>query len=328
MLVAALDEPDGFLRFKVIAALERLRRSDAPLAFPKERLETEALREGAHFFNYLSLHSNLFGRKSIESDLLSRTLDQKMERTRDRVYRLLALIYPWRDIGAAQWTLAHGDARSRASASEYLDNILTGQLRKRIMPVLEDLPADERVRRGNVLLKTRPRDQEYTLLHLINDDDQVVAAVAIDVVRQHQMWTLGDDIEHVLAHGTPTVLRLQTASGLGRAHADRSTPRALARATHRGNRLAARCRSLRRSAWTAVQAGQRVATVRHQPGTVLLRRGRAETIHVLIDGRVTSKRDEVVPGNDRSPRDARVVHALGRRRAEHHRTSTQPSRWR
>ncbi len=28
----------------------------------------------------------------------------------------------------------------------------------------------------------------------------MIAAVAIDVVRQNQMWTLGDDIEHVLAH--------------------------------------------------------------------------------------------------------------------------------
>src|SRR4029079_11033928 len=128
VLVAALEEPDGFMRYKVIAALERLRRTDLPLSFPKDTLEAQALREGSHFFNYLSLHANLFGRQSLESDLLSKTLEQKMERTRDRVYRLLALIYPWRDIGAARWTLAHGDPRSRASASEYLDNILTGQL--------------------------------------------------------------------------------------------------------------------------------------------------------------------------------------------------------
>ena len=88
----------------------------------------------------------------------------------------------------------------RASASEYLDNILTGQLRKYLMPILEELPLDEKVRRGNVLLKTRPRDVEETLLQLINDDDQVVAAAAIDVVRQQKLWALADDIEHVLAH--------------------------------------------------------------------------------------------------------------------------------
>ena len=207
VLVAALDEPDGFLRYKVIAALDRLRRTDMPLSFPRETLEIHALREGMHFFNYLSLFSNLLSAKSLQSqDLLTKTLEQKMERTKDRMYRLLSLIYPWRDIGAAQWTLAHGDARSRASASEYLDNILTGQVRKRLMPVLEDLPLEERVKRGNMLLKTRPRDLEETLLHLINDDDQVVAAVAIDVVRQNRLWTLGDDIEHVLAHRQPSPL--------------------------------------------------------------------------------------------------------------------------
>ena len=46
------------------------------------------------------------------------------------------------------------------------------------MPALEDLPRDEKVRRGNVLLKTRPRDVEETLLQLINDEDEVVAAAA------------------------------------------------------------------------------------------------------------------------------------------------------
>ena len=63
-------------------------------------------------------------------------------------------------IAAARWTLHHGDTRSRAGALEYLDNILTGQLRKQIMPVIEEMPLAEKVRRGNVLLKTRPRDTE------------------------------------------------------------------------------------------------------------------------------------------------------------------------
>ena len=91
-------------------------------------------------------------------------------------------------------------ARGRASASEYLDNILSSPLRKQVLPVLEDMPRDERVRRGNALLKTRPRDVEETLLQLINDDDPVTAAMAIDVVREQKMWSLADDVEHVLAH--------------------------------------------------------------------------------------------------------------------------------
>jgi len=204
VLGGALNDPDGFLRYKVIAALDRLRRTDAPLTFPKEKIEALIIREGNQFFNCLTLGDNLLNSKQVPRDsLLASAITQKMDRARDRVYRLLALIYPWRDIAAAEWTMLHGESRARASASEYLDNVLTGQLRKRIMPVIEDLPRDEKVRRGNVLLKTRPRDLEETLLQLINDEDQVIAATAIELVRELKLWTLGDDVEHVLAFRDP-----------------------------------------------------------------------------------------------------------------------------
>jgi len=318
VLVAALDEPDGFLRYKVIAALDRLRRTDMPLAFPRETLEIHALREGMHFFNYLSLFSNLLSAKSLQSqDLLTKTLEQKMERTKDRMYRLLSLIYPWRDIGAAQWTLAHGDARSRASASEYLDNILTGQVRKRLMPVLEDLPLEERVKRGNMLLKTRPRDLEETLLHLINDDDQVVAAVAIDVVRQNRLWTLGDDIEHVLAHrDVHDWYVFETASW---ALAERRMPadrrRELWLEPLPASEIAGRIRALALFGSVSVDELFRMAStarqVRHQSGTVLLQEGiTPDTIHVLLDGHVVESGTTARPGTINAPSSFGFAQAL------------------
>ncbi|MCA1561286.1 MAG: HEAT repeat domain-containing protein, partial [Acidobacteria bacterium] len=147
VLAAALDEPDGFLRYKVVAALERLRRDAEGLTFPRDTVERLTRAEGRQYFNYLSLRYNLLSRSGLPTDsLLARSLDQKLERTTDRIFRLLGLAYPWRDIGAARWTLQHGDPRSRASALEYLDNILSAPLRKQILPVLEELP-DDRCRR-------------------------------------------------------------------------------------------------------------------------------------------------------------------------------------
>src|SRR3954466_7914013 len=315
--VAALEENDGFLRYKVIAALDRLRRTDAPLSFPRETLERHTLLQGMHYFNYLSLYSNLRTAKSQSHDLLSRTLEQKMERTTDRIYRLLSLIYPWRDIGAAQWTLSHGDPRSRASASEYLDNILTGQLRKRIMPVLEDLPLEERVKRGNVLLKTRPRDVEETLLHLINDDDQVVAAVAIDVVRQNKLWTLGDDIEHVLAHRDVRDWYVFEAASW--ALAERRMPEERRRALWveplPAAEIAGRLRALPLFASVSVDELFRMAStsrqVRHQPGTILVQEGVVpETIHVLLDGQVTESATTARPGSSDAPASVGFAQAL------------------
>ena len=77
---------------------------------------------------------------------------------------------------------------------------LGSQLRTRLMPLLEEMPLDDKVRRANLVLKTRPRNVEETLLHLINDDDKVVAAAAVDLNREKEVWGLTDDVEFVLEH--------------------------------------------------------------------------------------------------------------------------------
>jgi ATP/ADP translocase/HEAT repeat protein/CRP-like cAMP-binding protein len=313
VLIAALGDPDGFLRYKAVSALERMRRNSDSLTFAPEAIEKLSIAEGRSFFNNLSLHHNLFGQKQLsEESLLALALKQKTERSRDRIYRLLGLIYPWRDILAAQWTLSHGDPRSRANASEYLDNLLTGQVRKRLMPVLEDMPLEERVRRGNVLQKTRPRDVEETLLQLINDDDQVIAAAAIDLVRQQKLWSLADDIEHVLAHRDVRDWYVFEAASWALAEhrmpADRR--RELWLEPLPAAELASRLRDLPLFASVSVDELFRVAAtakqLRHESGTVLLQEGAVPTTtHFLLDGRVIGS------GRDGTPRSIQAPSALG-----------------
>ncbi|HEY8549744.1 MAG TPA: Npt1/Npt2 family nucleotide transporter [Vicinamibacterales bacterium] len=202
VLVRALDgERDGFLRFKLVSAIDRLRSERPELTFDPRPIQTLLMREGTRYYEYLSLHYNLYERARLPREgLLDEALAQKIERSRNRVFLLLGLLYPRQDIAAARWALEHGDGRARASASEYLDNVLDGNIRKRLMPMLEDLPVAERVRKGNAILNTRERDVEETLLRLINDEDEVVSAAAIDFAGRNRMLSLADDIEHVLAH--------------------------------------------------------------------------------------------------------------------------------
>ncbi len=61
-LVAALKDPDGFLRYKSVAALQTLRRSQDTLTFQDPQIEALALSESRRYFTYLSLYNNLFER--------------------------------------------------------------------------------------------------------------------------------------------------------------------------------------------------------------------------------------------------------------------------
>ena len=303
VLIAGLGDPDGFLRYKIIAALERLRRSDDSLVFDRAALEPLVVREGRRYLSALSLRHNLSTGAAVPADsLLAQALDQRLQRSKDRIYRLLSLLFPWKDIAAAQWTLASGEPRARASASEYLDNILSGELRKVTMAVVEEMPVDERVRRANVIQRTRPRNTEETLLELINDDDQVIAAAAIDVVRQQRLWTLAPDVEHVLAHRDVRDWYVfeEASWALAEQRMPAERRRELWLEPLPAAVLADRLRELALFRSVSVDELFRIASaarqVRHDPGTTLMTEGKtADAVHLLLDGRVTASSAQVTP---------------------------------
>ncbi len=201
ILIDTLSDPDSFLRYKAVSALEKLRRDRPGLAIRRAPIETLVLKEARGYFSHLTRHHNLFVRAPLDrGTLIERVLDEKMRRGVDRIYRLLTLLHPWKDVAAARWAIERGDAKTRSTAFEFLDNILVGELRLRLMPILEDLPLDEKVRRGNVWLRTRPREVDDTLLDLIHEDDQVVAATALLLVRDAGVWSLTDDIRYLMNH--------------------------------------------------------------------------------------------------------------------------------
>jgi CRP-like cAMP-binding protein len=177
------------------------------------------LRETSRYYLYLTLRYNIEQRDPhAAGSLIARALGDKLERTLDRIYRLLGLIYPWKDIDAARHFIALGDQRARAGALEYLDNLMTGVMRKRVMPILENTSLDEKIRHANSVLKTRPRDLEDTLAQLLHDDDPVIATAAIHFVQHRALWGLIDDLDYVLVHGSSTSYVVEAASGAVAAH--------------------------------------------------------------------------------------------------------------
>src|SRR5687768_4756142 len=58
-LIAALSDVDGFLRYKAIAAIEKLRRDHPEIAFPRPIVERLVVAETSRYYNYLTLQYNL-----------------------------------------------------------------------------------------------------------------------------------------------------------------------------------------------------------------------------------------------------------------------------
>ena len=295
LLVGHLDDQDGFLRYKVVAAMNHLHRVGPELAFSNDRVEAVVLTETRRFFAHITLRQALVDAEPVYSDtLLSRVLGEKTARAVDRVYRLLALLHPWRDIESVRWTIER-NASARGQAFEYLDNVLSQRVRRVVLPMMEDLPGPERARRGHELLGTRARDLEETLLALINDGDEIVAAAAIDLVGAQRLWNLADDVEHVLAHRPVDDWQVFQAASwtLASRRLTVSERREQWRESLPAIVLADRLGELSLFRWVEVDEICRLARsgrqARHEPGDALLAEGQfPDALHVLLDGTLTA----------------------------------------
>lgn len=228
-LAGSLDTPDRFLRYKVIVAIERLRRHHPSLAVPRTVIEALLMKESTRYCNVLSLGNNLLGHASAterarpedargleprdagraasrarRDTLLERALRELTERSLDRIYRLLGILHEVGDVAAARHAIDSGDPRRRARGLEYLDNVLPGNVRKRILPLIDETPLPAKVEHANRILGTRPRDVEDTLAQLVHDANPVIAATAIHFAAERVPGALTDDLQWVNTHRSAT----------------------------------------------------------------------------------------------------------------------------
>jgi CRP-like cAMP-binding protein/HEAT repeat protein len=293
-LISALDDVDGFLHYKAIAALGRIRRDRPEIVVNPVPVERHVQLEAARAFEALTLYANLFVSGGVRPTcLLARAIEERRKRAMSRMFRLLGLIYPPADIAAVQAGLARSDARGRSAAVEYLDNLLRGDVRRRVMLLVEDMPADERLRKGNVLYRTRARNVEDTMAQLLHFDNQVVAAAAIHLVEEQAWWQHAGDLEHILAHRDARDWYVFEAASWALAARRMPTERRreLWREPLPAVELANRLRKLTIFEFTSVDQLCRIAglgrQVRYEDGQTLYQRGTLpDCVQFLLDGQV------------------------------------------
>ena len=314
--------------------------TDAPLDVPAETLEALALREGRQYFNYLSLHDNLFGSEQLPArSLLAQALDEKMARIAGPhlppARADLSVARHRRGAVDAARTATRAAAPARPSTSTTSS---TGQLRKRIMPVLEDLPLDEKVRRGNVAAQDAPArrrgnaaaaDQRRRPGGRRGRDRRRARAAAVDARRRRRArarasrsrsdWYVFEAASWALAERRMPASNGGASSGSSRCRRRRS------------RRAFARCRSSRRSASTSCSGSRthRAGAPRAGRGAAAGRHGARH--HARAARRTVTATRRAAPSRARSTRRRRSGSSRrcrGRRCARRSARPRRRSRWR
>lgn len=197
-----LDEPDEELRGVMYRSLARavkgkrlLLKDVSPV---KAALDQELARAWRALHQLERLHLELPGPNTPRDGLpaaralLCSALEEKVKQVEHRVFLLLAVLYPDADmeqISAGLLDLTAPDAsRRRGNAVELLDNLLDRQLKKRFLPLVEDLPRTERLQHVVEEYPPPPLGAEEILLELLKDEAGWVRACAA--------WCLAESPAH------------------------------------------------------------------------------------------------------------------------------------
>ncbi len=166
LLLQALEEPDGALRFQALRALNKLRLREEGFRFDRPLLTRRIQEEAAKALAYQRALVCLYPEAT--RDLLEQLLREKVRQARERVFRLVGLILPPATAHAASNALLGDDRDRRASAAEYLDNALPEELRRSVLPLAEGRPVvasesarkilENCLRNGDALLAECARD--------------------------------------------------------------------------------------------------------------------------------------------------------------------------
>jgi len=182
-LLNGLNQEDGSLRYKIILGLEELSRRFPSLRVDSHVIETSIILEARRYYRRFLIFFALFGddndRLMNNGWLLHQALVENMEREKERVLRLLSLIYSPADIESATAALQSGNPVKQAQAIEFLDNLLAGDIKRYVFPLFDDAPAGERFETFLGLLGLRGFDGVTALQELLKHDDVWLKAATI-----------------------------------------------------------------------------------------------------------------------------------------------------
>jgi AAA family ATP:ADP antiporter len=188
LCIKNLDQRDLLLRYEIIKALNKLKKKFPELKFDKQRINARIMVEIEKYYRILTLLYRQNNSLSIDKatlsskhntsrvirarELLTMALEEKLDSNLERIFRLLGLRYPSKDMYNAYLGVKSNRADLRANSVEFLDNILDSNLKKIFIPVVEAVPVEILLNKTKELFGfDKPSESESINLILQSDDN-------------------------------------------------------------------------------------------------------------------------------------------------------------
>jgi ATP:ADP antiporter, AAA family len=167
----------AMLDLPLIKLLSKLR--GAGLSFARNEVETHLEKAMEAYFDALQVQVVYGdGDEVAKMRLLRRVLDEKRQEMLERIFRLLGLLYDPDDMYRAYLGLVSREASQRASALEFIDNVLERTTKERLIPLLDYISLEVAVKQGRSLFQRQIDSRSNALEFLLGERDDWLRACA------------------------------------------------------------------------------------------------------------------------------------------------------
>jgi ATP:ADP antiporter, AAA family len=214
VLLDNLLEGDTTLRFRTIAALNKLCRMNPQIELDAQMLETVLAAEIlGHYRSYQILAT--IGAIPDSVDPLARALKESMQQELERIFRLLNLLHPHLDLHSAYVGLQSTSVAVHDNALEFLDNVLKSQMRDMLVPLLDSkVTVSERAQLAQRLVHTKIESQEQAVAELVASEDPWLKSCGAYAIGTLGIKSLEDQLDRCLNESDPLLRETARAAKL------------------------------------------------------------------------------------------------------------------
>ena len=206
ILTDSITSANPSIKYYIVKGLSKIRSKYSELQFDKKRIDSALIHETLDYYEILNIIELQKECKDCPAGkLLETALKEKLDRNLEQIFRLLGLRYPSKDIYNAYQGIISNNKRLRASAVEFMDNVLGSDLKKYILPVLEEVSPKAIIQQSQKLFKIQIGTFSQALESLIKGKDIWLKACAIFVIPEQKSDDLTYLVKEALHDRDPVV---------------------------------------------------------------------------------------------------------------------------
>jgi HEAT repeat protein len=205
-LIGNFDTDDPVLKIRIVKGLNRLREANAISPTPAPVIEGMIHAESRTYYDALSICSSIeTANNGNRRNLLTRALHERLDQRLEMIFRLLGLKYPPKDIYFAFTALKGANIERRTAAIEFLDNILSADLKPIILPLLEETSLEALLDRAKILFGIETPGRENALRTLLNQADLWLKTCALHEIGDKVILGLAAECRALAASADPVI---------------------------------------------------------------------------------------------------------------------------